>query len=38
LLRDSAHHADVVRLYVEKSVSFRVVEPDAAVALIRSSA
>jgi hypothetical protein len=34
----NTHDADVVRLYVEKSVSFRVVGPDAAVALIRSSA
>ena len=29
------HDADVVRLYVEESFSFRVVEPDAAVALRR---
>jgi uncharacterized linocin/CFP29 family protein len=27
------HDADVVRLYVEESFSFRVLEPDAAVAL-----
>ena len=30
------HDAEVVRLYVEESVSFRVVEPDAAVALRRA--
>jgi uncharacterized linocin/CFP29 family protein len=29
------HDADVVRLYVEESFSFRVSEPDAAVALAR---
>ena len=29
------HDASVVRLYVEESFSFRVVEPDAAVALRR---
>jgi uncharacterized linocin/CFP29 family protein len=28
-----AHDADVVRLYVEESFSFRVSEPDAAVVL-----
>ena len=27
------HDADVVRLYLEESFSFRVLEPDAAVAL-----
>jgi uncharacterized linocin/CFP29 family protein len=31
------HDADVVRLYIEESFSFRVVEPDAAVSLRRSS-
>ena len=30
------HDADVVRLYVEESFSFRVLEPDAAVALTRA--
>jgi uncharacterized linocin/CFP29 family protein len=30
------HDAEVVRLYVEESFSFRVIEPDAAVALSRS--
>ncbi len=30
-----SHDADVVRLYIEESFSFRVVEPDAAVALKR---
>jgi uncharacterized linocin/CFP29 family protein len=29
------HDAEVVRLYVEESISFRVLEPDAAVALIK---
>lgn len=29
----SSHDADVVRLYLEESISFRVIEPDAAVAL-----
>jgi uncharacterized linocin/CFP29 family protein len=29
------HDADVVRLYVEESFTFRVSEPDAAVALTR---
>ena len=29
----SDHDASVVRLYLEESFSFRVVEPDAAVAL-----
>jgi uncharacterized linocin/CFP29 family protein len=29
------HDAEVVRLYVEESFSFRVAEPDAAVALTR---
>ena len=29
------HNADVVRLYVEESFSFRVLEPDAAVALTK---
>jgi uncharacterized linocin/CFP29 family protein len=28
------HDADVVRLYIEESFSFRVLEPDAAVALL----
>jgi uncharacterized linocin/CFP29 family protein len=28
------HDADVVRLYLEESLSFRVLEPDAAVALV----
>ena len=32
----SSHDADVVRLYIEESFSFRVLEPDAAVALRRS--
>ncbi len=31
----SDHDAEVVRLYVEESISFRVMEPDAAVALRR---
>ncbi|HAM00604.1 MAG TPA: bacteriocin, partial [Acidimicrobiaceae bacterium] len=29
-----SHDAEVVRLYLEESVSFRVIEPDAAVALV----
>jgi uncharacterized linocin/CFP29 family protein len=33
----SVHDADMVRLYVEESFSFRVVEPDAAVALRRAN-
>jgi len=28
------HDADVVRLYIEESFSFRVLEPDAAVTLL----
>jgi len=28
-----SHDADVVRLYLEESFSFRVLEPDAAIAL-----
>ncbi len=30
------HDAEVVRLYIEESLSFRVMEPDAAVALTRA--
>jgi uncharacterized linocin/CFP29 family protein len=29
-----AHDAEQVQLYLEESISFRVVEPDAAVALV----
>ena len=32
------HDAETVRLYLEESFSFRVVEPDAAVALVRAAA
>jgi uncharacterized linocin/CFP29 family protein len=31
-----SHDADIVRLYIEESFSFRVIEPDAAIALRRS--